>query len=565
MRWHTQVRPIYQVREKQGPVHLFLAKNDLRGFVRDRRRKIDWQCLLYEEPTSNSKSARRIFQPAKAFDHRIVLSLGDLRFLSKTKADLVQTNLNNSIENFGSGQAFFKTYVSKLTTGNPTPHEKALLDSFSEVLQAIEIKGFEELGIRPGNPIPLWLFLMLEADVMSAWKVENGKMLKQGVSRHDGLGPLGSRIVAEQIVWVLLDDPESVLWLLNENADELPKFNPVVPRLTLADWMANVDPDAKKRPSDLDLVRTNSLPGDVSSRDASLLRESKSVYTGNEPGYRWSSLTVAEGEMGTEKLTFLDASTPEQSGLRNTILLNGFYFYGTTQNDPGDRKDRIRTYVSRTRIYHHSNVVPDARWLNPEQPIRGVFFNMVMNQAKSKLFFTVRGVGTDGSVPEDYHLWLETDTGWLYNNQTGQRINANGDVSDTGQNSNQLNSDRLELEENFASNHFVHLKNQGFEGAGIEVDCRQLLRLLQYDEKLIKAIVNPPMLKLHLVSVTGQQIADSEGIEADPNNAADAAYLSKSFLGLAIETIPHTGNGQVSAAGRPYPPHCYSNNLADWK
>lgn len=184
---HSQVLDVYALNETGERRKLFSSDgNDLRGFRKTENLYIDW--TVFFDLDSRIKP-----QPSAAIDHNISNSLFALPFLKAGRRSLPQINLQRS-ENLPNGLEL----AGKLREALDNPKKNGLqLLTAAEVQKQMNIKGLEPADL------PLWLYILLEAEVK-----QEGKRL----------GLLGSHILAEQIMWVLLQDKESLLSKENYNS-----------------------------------------------------------------------------------------------------------------------------------------------------------------------------------------------------------------------------------------------------------------------------------------------------------------------------------------------------------
>lgn len=174
---HSQVREGYKFEKFHPLFEQSAAGSDLRGFLNrlDNANAIEmnWKFLF------NFPGERRALK-SMAIDYFIVEALHKLPFMSRSR-DLSKRDLSKKIP------AAFE-YAGKLNLSNPlTPAE------ISNVLNEDKANYGSEVSIKNLHEIPLWLYLLMEAKIKG-----DGK----------NLGELGSRIVAEQIIWVLRNSIE---------------------------------------------------------------------------------------------------------------------------------------------------------------------------------------------------------------------------------------------------------------------------------------------------------------------------------------------------------------------
>ena len=190
---HSQVAEIYLFPEQKFIYHED-AKKDLRGF-KDRFKgnnllEMDW--AFFFEVEDNSKNV----QPSSAIDYNLVAPMGGIPFYAQDKRDISIRDIDLSHQiPLGLEYAHFLARVKQ----DPT-----IPLSLQELRS---VKGFDTADLER---VPLWLYILLEAQI-----------------RHKGykLGPLGSQIIAEQLIWVLRSDPLSFL--------NMPNF---LPEEAFAEW-----------------------------------------------------------------------------------------------------------------------------------------------------------------------------------------------------------------------------------------------------------------------------------------------------------------------------------------
>ncbi|MEO6038867.1 MAG: peroxidase family protein, partial [Saprospiraceae bacterium] len=349
---HSMARQMYQVQLQRQQIHLFNADIDLRGFSRNPRRKIDWICLLEEGKINDQPVA---FQPAKAFDTNIVLALNNLPFFPGGNRSLAGKNIDNSYQNFILTKDFWKA----LEMEDIDPIEDGDLKNWVD-----KFDGKIDL-----EDMPLWIYLLLEAEKLGGAKT---------------LGPLGSQIIAEQIIWAMLNDPHSVL-KEEENAGKKLVFN--WERYTLKQLLEEAGEDfGAKKQALLPTYWTsqNAMSPRMAAAPSSLVTianlvapfRSRSVYLGDELGlqYQWRNnpaelwrlaylVDGADPQIPVpERQVDFPANASNAQIARSAILKNGYYWYPISETEatvrtqiangtlPSDstKKREIRCYVSRS-------------------------------------------------------------------------------------------------------------------------------------------------------------------------------------------------------------------------
>jgi len=180
---HSQVRNQYKIASPDPlqNVPLFSEQGvDLRGFKRDLARNIEWKFLF-------QCSNHVVPQFSKRIDHLISTDLMKLPFFGRGNNNLVLRNLKKGQE-VNIPLLLAKGGVIPLTRED---YER-INDAYGIILREYLINDM----ITCPTDLPPWLYILLEAEIK-----ENGKKL----------GPLGARIVAEQIIWILKQDKTSIL------------------------------------------------------------------------------------------------------------------------------------------------------------------------------------------------------------------------------------------------------------------------------------------------------------------------------------------------------------------
>ncbi len=518
---HTQVRQMYQTEIDGGLIHLFGSSFDLRGFVRDLRRKIDWACLL-------ARVDGEAFQPAKAFDTRIVLTMDNLPFLPNGKDSLIQKNIESSVYNFTLSDQSIKVLYAQIFGNNPAADIKSKIDTWNIINKW-----------QYGNPnnleTPLWIFILLESEYWGGGKT---------------LGPIGSQIIAEQIVWLLQEDLNSVLW---SGGHKVAYEN--IAQLTLSQLlMETIGQDLKMDGAVLkEIHSTRQLTPSVkdtlapSDLDISNIKSAKrrEIYDGTEPGI---DMSIAEEALKVK--TFV-AGDPGK-WRRSHILANGFYRYPANVNPSSLKKEEIRVYASNTMILKHCNPSLTISKMANLTDVTGVFFifglymedqNGVQTFSKDKavsseIFLLARRTGYTGS------LGVTVDDAWLFSK-------SNLNIANT--------EDAMKYSLAFGKDGYETMRDKGMDPQVFNL--KDLLGLIGYDKTQEEVLENDRTIAISLIEVKGSDIAAAEGFTLDAAVfEEDALSENQQFFGLKLSST----NGQRavdSAPGRPYPPYCYAKDI----
>lgn len=142
-------------------------------------------------------------EPSSAIDTQIVAPIGNLPFFPKKEGNMVSRDL------------------ARAYTTHPGRAYAALVSS--KVLSVAEIAEWAGAAVSNPQDLPLWAYLLLEAELL-----ERGKRL----------GPLGSHILAEQVVWVLrhTTQPDLSEWVFTTDGSP---FNPATELTRWRDFAAD--------------------------------------------------------------------------------------------------------------------------------------------------------------------------------------------------------------------------------------------------------------------------------------------------------------------------------------
>ncbi len=543
---HAQVRHIYRIFANREPVTLFGKEDlDLRGFVRDTRRAIDWNLFF-------GKKNGKFIQSAKQFNHRISLSLNELPFLKQTDQSLVNINLRQSSINMAYGWRFYEKFSELVQRdlkkeGESVQFTAAELkcladfspDKVSGKINEIFGKQFDY------RKVPLWMFLLLEAEI---------------VGKGEKLGPLGSRIIAEQIMWTLLDDPASILNKPENFPDNILAGNmqsaTLYELLTLGETLQQ-----KKTEEDNPMPEKTPAPPPAETEFAAKL------LSNEEQEYRGIEL---------HRLDSIEEFLPYKQNIdtlvnRTLILNNGFYDIATPRDldyealcstgqyrEPGGTaKQQIRVYVSRRSILYNLGFPgmgdDDPDMSMEDEAIKGLLFIFGKGD-DGKLEFIVKRIDRDGKVPSAVEdIWYRTDLKHL----------VYADTSCKDENLALINNvicDQAELYGKlvgkFIKDGFNVLKTTG-RTEPVVIGRKVLLEMLGLDPNLQGAVL---AVEFHLSAATGSEIMQYHSLvlpAGDPQTTVPNAM----FFNLALSsTDPSNGRTELySEANRPYPYWCYKD------
>lgn len=230
---HSQVRQFYKINDTDEVLELYSSapqkQADLRGFKQDKRRHgVDWS-LFFDTGNPNRK-----VQSSRLMDLLVSPPLGVLPFMPDNNQNLGHINLKRSKQH---GLLLPKGELNRIASNLG-------IDTIQDVDREVDIRFAEyppnsrigELAVRVKEvkTWPLWAFILLEADIRGSVKVAGTNKTKQT------LGPLGSQIFAEQLLWILLTDEESYLkkqpdW---KPTDILKSYTPQGQQFGMADVIA---------------------------------------------------------------------------------------------------------------------------------------------------------------------------------------------------------------------------------------------------------------------------------------------------------------------------------------
>ncbi|TAE58346.1 MAG: hypothetical protein EAZ89_03350, partial [Bacteroidetes bacterium] len=378
-------------------------------------------------------------------------------------------------------------------------------------------------GLIKEQNLPLWLLILLEAELL-------GGGLR--------LGPLGSRIVAEQIMWTLLEDRGSVL---NTDASkELAQLAPMgLENLKITDLLGWLEPPVIKPAELLNEVSTRSLEPQSVMATRSLDNIPNPSYRGDE----LKELTLAEYNIHLDRVRYLS--------LRTAILGNGFYDISTprTENyfelfeaheysEPGGKATQlIKVYISRKSILHHLGLDTSV---NYNQLIRGVMFTLGVE--KGSVHAVVEPTGEQGQrIAGTTHYWYLSNLKWL--------VKGDGTYTDDAGGAYTMPLPELESKANalkaaFVQDAFASLRNSGMPD--IVINGSVLAKLLGETASGIF-----PDVTFSLAAATGQEIIDTQGI-----HPVGFGVPESSFFTLALKSTVN-GATSYSERSRVYPPWCY--------
>lgn len=229
---HSQVRQFYKINDADKSFELYSSnpkkEADLRGFKRDKRRhEIDWSLFF------NTGKPGREAQFSRLMDLWVSPPLGDLPFMGEPDKNLGDTNLKRSKEH---GLLLPKDELSKIASafGITTVQDvDAEVDRVSAGYPSYSSVSVWAARAKTVEVWPLWAFILLEAHT-------KGIVTMADNTSKQTLGPLGSQIFAEQLLWILLTDEESYLkkqpnW---KPTDILKSYTPQGQQFGMADVIA---------------------------------------------------------------------------------------------------------------------------------------------------------------------------------------------------------------------------------------------------------------------------------------------------------------------------------------
>ena len=557
---HAQVRSVYTTFEKREPIPLFAETGlDLRGFIRDNRRAMDWKMFF----GVNEKG--KLIQPAKKINHHISLPLNQLPFLRKDDNSLVKVNLRHSTYNLPDGMEFYSKFREILTTGSLeeksrfTETETRVLNEQDKTELKEKIRSITNGAVGADN-LPLWLFLLLEAEIIGEGKK---------------LGPLGSRIVAEQIIWAILDDEESIILKPGNFPSDI--YPDPMTEITLPDLLRWVNPDLPQIP------KTDSNDLESMKKVASEHSEHVNENSGEQP-YRGNEFhKIYENDLNNKYKSAVKGVS-ERTG----ILNNGFYDVTTLRdkdyvklcrtrqyNEPSGRaKQQIRVYVSRRNILYNLGFTGmDSTTLDgttATEDIKGLLFIFGLDMTTKNLAFIVRRIDIDGKAPQSDDLWYITH----------HKLLVMPDESCVDENlqpvdKKKINQDEVygELVGQFIKDGFGMLKTKGIPDP-IEIKRKVLLKLLGIDEANDSGDKTIEKVEFHLCATKGQEILDKHDLSAAlPEGEPQETVPDALFFNLALKSTSSANetpapaeanvafaaveNVLISEANRPYPYWCY--------
>lgn len=186
---HSQVRNTYKLNSQNLKVPLFSADDskaiDLGGFKRDLQRNIDWEFFF-------TLAENHQAQKSRAIDHKVAFQLHHLPFSGIEDENLAKINIHRSNDLSLKSEGLLEIFKDELDDMNfllaKNPYSE-LREAFKQIL------GRSFISVYELSDMPLWLFILAEAEIC-----ESGR----------SLGPIGGRIVAEQIIWIMMQNTESI-------------------------------------------------------------------------------------------------------------------------------------------------------------------------------------------------------------------------------------------------------------------------------------------------------------------------------------------------------------------
>lgn len=175
---HSQVRNNYQLTKTLSNVPLFKssAKPNLTGFQRDVGRNIDWSFFFRLDPSNKD------LQFSHKIDQFLAKDLLSLPFYKNEEHNLIKRNLERG-RGLNTEDLLTKTKIKPFNKAYKAanPSVCPLFKKDSELKKLLRQK-------KEPQKLPLWLYILFESEIECCGK---------------SLGSLGSRIVAEQLIWIL--------------------------------------------------------------------------------------------------------------------------------------------------------------------------------------------------------------------------------------------------------------------------------------------------------------------------------------------------------------------------
>lgn len=185
---HSQIAQEYTLSGNNNFQLFNENRNDLRGFI-DRFKKgrtpimLDWNKFF-------NLGKKRGPQASSSIDHIFVHTLKNIPFYAPGHKNLIQNDFFKAYRNTATGD-----YYARCLKDAKPEYAPLTIDKL-RVLQEFDKFPAEVLTDEYLQRMPLWLYILVEAKVINAGNC---------------LGPLGSQIMAEQIIWILKHDPESFI------------------------------------------------------------------------------------------------------------------------------------------------------------------------------------------------------------------------------------------------------------------------------------------------------------------------------------------------------------------
>ncbi|MCC6724759.1 MAG: hypothetical protein IT258_09630, partial [Saprospiraceae bacterium] len=471
---HSQVRDAYKMSKNELPLRLY-ADNmlDLKGFVRDFRRTLDWRAFFKFEEGDTP-------QLAKAFDHSVASSLTDIPVLEHNKNSLIEINASKSSK-LPSGLDFYNIFINL-----PAFKGQSVVSKIEDLI-TVE-NGQKMFDIRE---LPLWTYLLLEAEA-----INNGARL----------GPFGSTIIAEQFIWILLNDEISII---NHKAEAQ----------AIAQELFGNGFDITK----IDITDVLSiLPGVPASDEALnanvsslIFNTSQNLKTMEYTGTELQQLTTNEfntlkNRVSTEPLRlailqngFYDQTTPSGTALSSCIAGNNI-----ETNLPARRG--ISMFVSRFAICTHAGIIDT----HTNNTIKGVIFHFGLNGAGNMILM-------------------------------GRAVDAIGNVINSSQNLFNGTPSNILDETTFKTARCKYMCD-GHQ----KLKTSTPLPTMVYESSKLLALIGentPPLastITFHIGAATGAEINQF------------SAFPNHQFFTLALESTVN-GTQLLSDRHRPCPPECY--------
>jgi hypothetical protein len=206
---HTMITQKIRVKVG-GPQHVILDKESMlgKGFepVTNPDAVVEWAALL--------DSGNGVFERAGAVDTKLPRALLDLSFLPPQTPEI---DRSLAVRNLLRSQSFL------VPSGEQVAN--AMMNSGAEEIkpEMIEIVRAESKKLGFHKATPLWVYIIAEGKAVGRMDKKNGQ---KKFTKHEGLGPVGARFVAEVITGLVELDSRSFLgsnrnWSPLDEADKI--------------------------------------------------------------------------------------------------------------------------------------------------------------------------------------------------------------------------------------------------------------------------------------------------------------------------------------------------------